>query len=163
MNPPPIGAAAILSSDRQYRFALWRKWNDKPIAMYIGLNPSTANEIKADPTIIRVTRFAYDWGCGGFYMMNLFAFVTAHPAQLPKEREAGEAENDEWLEKVNLQCDRICFAWGAFGAPKWAEHIRTRANGIISRFPGAYCLGRTTKGHPCHPLFLPADRKPEPF
>ena len=50
--------------------------------MFIGLNPSTANEITNDPTIRRVQRFAFDWGYGGVYMMNLFAYITAYPKEL---------------------------------------------------------------------------------
>lgn len=155
---------ASFSDGRRHRYALWRIWNDdKPLAMFIGLNPSTANEVKADPTITRVMRFAYDWGCGGFYMMNLFTFVTAYPSELPVGPEAGMPENDAWLEKINLECERVVFAWGAFGQNKRLRFIRDRADQVIARFPGAYCLGKTGGGHPCHPLFLPADRKFQPF
>ena len=38
---------ALLSPCRRYRYALWRRWGDGPPAMFIGLNPSTAD----DPTI----------------------------------------------------------------------------------------------------------------
>lgn len=43
---------AIFSDDRKYRFALFRMWDLKaPNVMFIGLNPSTANEHDNDPTI----------------------------------------------------------------------------------------------------------------
>ena len=78
---------AQFTEDRQYRYALWRIWNeDKPLVMFIGLNPSTANEYKNDPTIRRVMRYAADWGYGGVYMMNLFAWVTPYPKELEKAR-----------------------------------------------------------------------------
>jgi hypothetical protein len=36
---------AKLSDCRKYRFALWRTWDEsKPYAMFVGLNPSTADE-----------------------------------------------------------------------------------------------------------------------
>lgn len=36
---------AKFSEDRNYRYALWRIWDEsKPMVMFIGLNPSTANE-----------------------------------------------------------------------------------------------------------------------
>jgi hypothetical protein len=39
----------------KYRYALWRIWDfKKPLAMFIGLNPSTADASKDDPTIKRV-------------------------------------------------------------------------------------------------------------
>lgn len=158
-----ISKGAHFSEDRKYRYALWRIWNpDRPLAMFIGLNPSTANEITDDPTIRRVTRFAYDWGCGGFYMMNLFGYVTAYPHELQTTKDA-LGDTDEWLEKINLLCDRICFVWGAFGQPKDRQYIRVRATVVAARYPGAYCLGKTKSGHPAHPLYLPASTKPQPF
>lgn len=40
---------AIFSDDRKYRYVLWRSWdNEKPRVMFIGLNPSTANESTDD-------------------------------------------------------------------------------------------------------------------
>jgi hypothetical protein len=64
------------STDRKYRYALWRKWDAiNPLAMFIGLNPSTANEDGDDRTIERITAIVTNWGYGGFYMMNLFAIV----------------------------------------------------------------------------------------
>lgn len=50
------------------------------------LNPSTADENVDDPTIRRCINFAKDWGYGGMYVGNLFAFRTAYPKEL---KEAG--------------------------------------------------------------------------
>ena len=47
-----IKSDALFSKDRVYRYALWRIWDlKKPKVLFIGLNPSTADEIKNDPTI----------------------------------------------------------------------------------------------------------------
>lgn len=71
---------AILSEDRKYRYVLSRIWDEsKPMVMIIGLNPSTADETKNDPTIIRCIDFAKSWGYGGVYMLNLFAFRATLP------------------------------------------------------------------------------------
>lgn len=154
---------AEFSKDRMYRYALWRIWNeDKSLIMFVGLNPSKAHETKDDPTIRRVMRFAYDWGYGGFYMMNLFAWVTPYPSELNLTRDP-VGENDQWLEKISLQAEMIVFAWGAFGEAKNRRVIRDRAQTMISRYPGAYCIRKTNGGHPCHPLFLPANLKPQLF
>ena len=76
---------AIFSVCRNYRYVLWRIWdNSKPKVMFIGLNPSTANEEIDDPTIRRVKSLAKNWGYGGVYMLNLFTYVTAYPEQLKK-------------------------------------------------------------------------------
>jgi len=158
-----MNSGAEFSENRWYRYALWRIWNEnKPPVMFIGLNPSTANERKDDATIRRVIRFAFDFGAGGLYMMNLFAFVTPHPYELAEAHDP-LGDNDDWLERISGKCDRVIFAWGAFGDPKGRNVIRERAEAVKARFPGAYCLTKTKSGHPAHPLYLPKDTKPTPF
>lgn len=148
---------AEFSEDRRYRYALWRIWNeDKPLVMFIGLNPSTASERKDDPTIRRVMRFAAEWGYGGFYMMNLFAFVSPYPKDLIIAADP-LGDNDHWLEKIAIDCEMICFVWGAF------PEALNRAKEVSGRFPGAYCMGKTVMGHPKHPLYLSGSTKPELF
>ena len=76
-------AGAEFSSDRKYRYCLWRIWDRQlPLVMFIGLNPSTANETEPDHTITRVMGFARSWGYGGFYMMNLFGIVSSQPENI---------------------------------------------------------------------------------
>lgn len=56
---------ATFSKDRLYRYQLWRIWDEsKPYMNVIGLNPSTADETKDDPTIRRCLGFAKAWGYG---------------------------------------------------------------------------------------------------
>jgi hypothetical protein len=150
-----MNQGADFSTDGKYRFALWRIWNDKPLIMFIGLNPSTANAQKNDPTINRVMRFAYDWGYGGVFMMNLFPFITAYPSMLIKDR---MEENDEYIHRVAEKCGKVIFAWGNF--PK---HTAGRDKQVMAMFPDACCLGKTSGGHPLHPLFKPAKLTPKPF
>ena len=104
---------AKFSTDRKYRFALWRIWDEsKPCIMFIGLNPSTANESTDDPTIRRIKKFASDWGYGGVYMMNCFPYVSTNPDDL---KDFGNtAMNDHWLNQVAEKCSETIFAWGAF-------------------------------------------------
>ena len=49
-----------------------------------GLNPSTADENKDDPTIRRCNSFANDWGYGGLCMTNLFAYRATDPSVVLK-------------------------------------------------------------------------------
>ena len=45
---------AIISDDKKYRYLLTRIWdNDKRMVNFIGLNPSTADQIDNDPTMRR--------------------------------------------------------------------------------------------------------------
>lgn len=153
----PVVAGAEFSADRKYRYALWRIWDiSKPMVMFIGLNPSTANETEPDPTITRVMNFARSWGYGGFYMMNLFGIVSSKPEILLKDPDP-QGDNDQWLEKIASQCQDIVFCWGVF------KQARLRAEEAKKRFPGAYCLKKTKEGHPWHPLYVAGKTKPIPF
>lgn len=41
-----IDCGAVLSSDRCYRYSLWRIWNRRRgLVLWVGLNPSTAEKI----------------------------------------------------------------------------------------------------------------------
>lgn len=74
---------AELSKCRTYRYALWRTWDEsKPFAMFVGLNPSTADELEDDPTIRRCINFSKLWGYGGLCMVNLFAYRATDPTAL---------------------------------------------------------------------------------
>lgn len=150
-------AGAEFSADRKYRYALWRIWDkSKPLVMFIGLNPSTANESSPDPTITRVINFARDWGYGGLYMMNLFGIVSSKPEILLTDPDP-LGENDHWLEKIAIECEIIVFCWGVF------KQARLRAEDVKRRFPRAYCLKKTKEGHPWHPLYVAAKTKPIPY
>ncbi len=78
-----MNRGAIFSDDRQYRYCLYRQWNEgKPMVMYIGLNPSTANENKNDNTITKLIKISDKNEFGGFYMLNLFAWISSKPEDL---------------------------------------------------------------------------------
>lgn len=143
---------AIFSDNRTHRFALWRIWDPKkPLVMFIGLNPSTANESGDDPTIRRVKRFAYDWGFGGVYMMNLFSFVTAYPQDLIRETDF-ELTN-RYLLLAHSRCKKVIFAWGNF-------KVYGRDKDMMDLFPNAEALAVNKNGSPKHPLYVKADIQP---
>ncbi len=145
---------AQLNDDRSHRFALWRVWDpNKPMIMFIGLNPSTANESQDDPTIRRVKKFAADWGYGGVFMLNLFTFVTAYPDELPISS-YNDLMADELLRFYAKRCDKVIFAWGSF------KEARERAKTVIKMFPEAYALHINANGSPKHPLYVRGNVKP---
>ena len=140
---------ASFSIGRKYRYSLWRIWDkEKPLVMFIGLNPSTANANDDDPTIRRVKRFAFDWGFGGVYMMNLFSYVTPYPDELVLTDVSHEIVNDFQLKQVAKHCSEIIFAWGSF------KEAKERAEKINVMFPGAKALAINNDGSPKHPLYV---------
>ena len=152
---------ACFSSCGKYRYYLWRKWDlEKPFIAFVGLNPSTANQTDDDPTIRRVKRFAFDWGYGGIYMLNLFAFVTPYPAELIT---CGDpiAENNEKLLEIAALANEVVYCWGNFNViGRDIEVVR-----LLRYTAGVkgYCLGKNANGSPKHPLYLKADTKLEEY
>ena len=151
----PSDCTAELSPDRIYRYALYRTWdNDKPKVMFIGLNPSTADETIDDPTIRRCKHFAADWGYGGLIMANLFAVrATDSKVMIAHDAPIG-LENNQWLRALAREADLIIAAWGDRGG-----HLK-RDQAVLSLLPNMMCLGVTKKGRPKHPLYLRADTQP---
>lgn len=145
---------AHFSNCRNYRYVLWRVWDvSKSRIMFIGLNPSTANEISDDPTIRRVKKMAQDWGYGGVYMTNLFALVATHPYELLQCPDPING-NDEWLIKIASITGDIIFAWGNF------KIAQERAKKVIEMFPNAKALQINKNGSPKHPLYVKGDVVP---
>jgi len=80
---------ATFSPCRKYRYSLFRIWDeDKSLVLFIGLNPSTADEKEDDPTIRRCINFAkqWGWGYGGLIMGNLFSFRATQPSDLKQAK-----------------------------------------------------------------------------
>jgi hypothetical protein len=73
--------SASLSPCRLYRYELWRAWGVRPFVMFIGLNPSTADETNDDPTIRRCIAFARAWGFSAICMTK--GGHPGHPLYLP--------------------------------------------------------------------------------
>lgn len=142
---------AQFTVDNKYRIQLWRIWKkDLPKAMYIGLNPSTANEDTDDRTITRIKNFSADHGYGGFFMLNLFQYVTAYPERLRNRDIIYDSVNrmEQQLLESAHNCKDIIFCWGAF------TEAKQRSPRVIELFPDALCFGKTADGSPKHPLFL---------
>ena len=96
-----IKKSAILSDCRIYRYSLTRTWDvNKKYVLFIGLNPSTADENYDDPTIRRCVDYAHRWGYGGLVMTNLFAFRATLPIDLKNAKFPIGKENNLWIGKL---------------------------------------------------------------
>lgn len=147
--------SATLSACRTYRYALWRRWGRGDYAMFIGLNPSTADETNDDPTIRRCIGFARAWGYGALCMANLFAYRATDPADMKKATEPVGWENDHALKTLAAGAGVVVAAWGAHGTYKG------RDQSVRLMVPNLHFLRLTKDGHPGHPLYLPASLRPQ--
>lgn len=67
--------------------------------VFIGLNPSTADEEMDDPTIRKCINFAKGWGYGEIIMVNLFAFRSTDPSLLIRDENPVGPDNDSYIQK----------------------------------------------------------------
>jgi len=157
----PSGAL-FSDKNRKCRYSLWRIWDkSKGPLLFIGLNPSTANDIHNDPTIIRLANFAKAWGYGGLYAGNLFSLVSSNPAALfyVDAVEFDGGPNDKAIIKMRELCSVVMVGWGS-----WGIHARKQISHVLSLVGSPiYCLKVTRKGEPAHPLYFPKDSKLTPY
>ncbi|HYZ72598.1 MAG TPA: DUF1643 domain-containing protein, partial [Chthoniobacterales bacterium] len=102
----------VFSPDRAYRYVLRRHCGDmscetpKRIA-WIGLNPSTADEVTLDQTLAAVCRYSIKWGFSEVVMLNLFAFRATDPRDLKRASDPIGPDNDEHLLAEVGRVDRV--------------------------------------------------------
>jgi hypothetical protein len=147
---------AIFSDDGLYRY-----WLSRTIASsgkrvtFIGLNPSTADAKKDDPTISRCINFAKRWDASTLIVVNLFAYRSTNPRVLKDAVDPVGPENDAWLKKVMMESDIVIAAWGNRGTFNGRDQV------VKKMFPNQLQTLRLTKrGMPGHPLYLPSEITP---
>ncbi len=139
----------------KYRFQLFRVWDEtKPRIMFIGLNPSTANQATDDPTIRKIVQIANNLGFGSVYMLNCYPLVSTDPNVLNIFRdtafhEVEDAMNSRNIEECARLCSEIVFAWGNFDVVR----LHARDKEMLAKFPNAKALHINKNGSPKHPLY----------
>ena len=159
------GNLAIFSDCEQYRYLLTRNWGRGPGALWVMLNPSTADESQDDPTITRcirrtmAERHPQHGPYGRLEICNLFAFRATDPAVMKAQSEPVGQDNDRVIAEALTRASLIVLAWGENGA--W----RNRADEVMRLLADkdCQCLGRTQGGHPRHPLYVAYNKGFEPF
>ncbi|MBU4234070.1 MAG: DUF1643 domain-containing protein [Proteobacteria bacterium] len=158
----------IFSPCRIWRYTLERAWmppegcmGTREVVAFIGLNPSTADEVKNDPTVTRCINYARRWGFHGMFMLNIFALRSTDPRELYRHPDPIGPETDRYLTEV-IQTQGVSLvvaAWGNHGAllsRGWDVINLVRNSGV-----NLHRLGELTKqGQPRHPLYLKSDLEP---
>ena len=156
----------IFSSDRVYRYVLQRECSDslfdspRRIA-WIGLNPSTADEITLDQTLAAVCRYSKKWGFSEVVMLNLFAFRATDPRDLKQAADPIGPDNDKHLLTEVCTVERVIACWGVHGRFLRRDE---KVSALLAASGIAFeCLLRNKAGTPHHPLYLKSIIKPKPF
>lgn len=143
---------AIFSPDRTYRYLLVRDLTfGVGTALFIMLNPSTADETQDDPTVRRCAGFAEMWGYRYLEVCNLFALRATNPKVLAEHVDPVGMDNDIHIAGAVSRAYLTVLAWGNHGT------LFNRGEQVAkSLFVQSWCLGITKAGEPRHPLYVAA-------
>ena len=145
---------ARFSNDKKHRYKLSRHWDlNKPQILYIMLNPSIGNENIDDPTIRRLLSFTRKFDYGGFFVGNLFTYITPNPKTLDTSIGLTN-KNLNILHNLVSKVDKVVYAWG---------NSIEEPNEFKKFISGPMCFGKNLNGTPCHPLYLPSSSELESF
>jgi len=149
------------SANGLYRYALSEIWDhNKPLLMWLMMNPSMGYSLMADPTLMKVSRFARMWGFGGNLIANLYALRTPHPWKLLEAQDPIGPDNDYWIAQAASKASKIMLAYGRI-----PEQFAPRAHAVRRALHECkkqlYVLRLGNTGDPWHPLYVPFDQQPK--
>lgn len=166
MTPQVTQRSAIVIG--QHRYRLDRLWDASlGRAVFICLNPSTADAVDDDQTVRRMLNFAQSWGFGSIAVVNLFAWRSTFPRDLIALDHATAVgpHNDAhigWAVSEAVESGGVVVAaWGS-SYPKQLAHRVGEVRDLVG--PGVlHCLDVTGAGDPRHPSRLAGDLLPVPW
>lgn len=159
------GSAVVEGS---YRYLLRREITNqrgttvRGLLVWVMFNPSLADEHQDDPTLRRCIAFTRAWGYSALEVVNLYAFRTPYPQELPtSETEAIGIHTDQYIQNSCDRAETIIAAWGA----QRRAAIKDRIARVLALTDGklVMAIGKTANGMPMHPLYAHGDSKPFPW
>jgi hypothetical protein len=146
-------SGASFSECRRWRYLLWRRWDrKKPVANFLMLNPSTADELKLDPSCTRARIYAKTWGYGGLIVTNLFGWRATDPDEMKAVRDPVGKGNDAAILRAAKESAIVVCAWGNHGAH--LERSLRVFKILQSTSSKLSYLKLNASGEPAHPLYL---------
>ncbi len=162
-----IEQGAIFSEDRKFRYEFHRFWNQDPKMLWVLTNPSIADEIRLDPTQVRITDFSKRLGFGGNYSGNLLARVSTDPRPVMKDILGSIGpENDEHILAMEKKTKITCLGYGCWKKRTLeSKAFHKRALDVLRLLEPArtFCLAVTRDNCPRHPLYLKHTLVPIPY
>jgi hypothetical protein len=144
---------ARFSRCRRWRYLLWRKWAEGPVVNFLMLNPSTADEVKLDPSCTRARLYAERWGFGALIVTNLFGWRATDPDDMKAARDPVGTGNDLAIISAAMSSKLVICAWGNHGA--YRERSKKVVELLKRKEVSLHALRLNRSGEPAHPLYLP--------
>ena len=159
------------SKCRRYRYTLLHQWDElfeRRRALFLCLNPSTADENQLDPTLTRIKAFCGRLEANEFCMLNIFAYRATDPKDMMAAEDPVGPENDTYIQAAiqeaydlnNGHLD-IVGGWGNHGLHMDRQNA---CFALLEPFKklsnlNIYCLGKNANQTPKHPLYIAANRE----
>lgn len=162
-----IRGGAAFSPCGRYRHLLTRDWTpaDAPprAILWIGMNPSTADETVSDPTCNREVIFSRDWGFTRYLKCNMLDWRATKPADLPADPDqACTARNVEVILEQGRTAQMVLLAYGKLHQ-RYHPRISQTIAALREIHPVLHCLGQNADGSAKHPLYLRKTLTPQVF
>ena len=134
-----------------YRYELHRRWDNRDRVVFVGLNPSTADDSVNDATTRRCISIAKDLGFGSLTLVNLFAVRSTDPKALKRFVDPIGIGNHEILNKHSRDSSIKIAMWGNYGTYLQRD--------VYARelFSELHCFRITKENQPSHVLYLPKE------
>lgn len=160
-----VESSAIFGGDNhEYRYRLVRVWSgDANPALFVGMNPSTADADADDPTVAKCCRFARKWGYGSLIMANVYAWRATDQAALARVADPIGPENDKWISVAAREAGVIVMAYGTPKVPALRQRGPAVARMLAAAGHPLHVLRLSKDGRPVHPLYLPESLTPTPW
>lgn len=152
-----VDSTAMFSECGKYRYTLSRRWlTGEGTVLFVLLNPSTADQVRNDPTVERCERRARRMGFNEMIVANLFAFRSTKPKYMLAAEDPVGPENDKAIVDAAWASHKIVCGWGEHGRHLGrSEAVRK----LLSSFE-LTALKVNESGEPCHPLSLTYELEP---
>jgi hypothetical protein len=166
-----VVGSALFSDCGRYRHLLLRRWvplarqsEREPFALWIGMNPSTADAKVDDPTVRREITFTRRLRLGCYIKTNVMSYRATKPQDLLAPGvEPCSPENLGFIRDAADEAEVIIAAWGSLH--KKLQHYALSVESAL-RADGRdiLCLGTTKHGNwPRHPLYVKGDTPLIPY
>lgn len=145
------------SIEGEYRYELRRVWGKGPPLVFIGLNPSVADEDQDDMTITILTQRARNLGLSSLIVVNLYALRSTNTDRIFTSYNPVGPLNSGYIVAAIRECKRkygvLLCGWGSLGEKESISVLE-----IIDRWKiKPWCLGVTKNNQPRHPLRISYD------
>ena len=152
-----VDSTAIKSECGLYRYELKRVWDsERETGVFLCANPSTADHLLSDQTVLNCSNLAVQWNWGGFYVVNLYPTISTDPEKMKHDSKA-EEWNTKFVKDAFAKVQKIVLACGNGHGPCLDELIKDIPTERL------FCLRKNKGGGFLHPARIKVEDFPQPI